>query len=418
MGRRLFLKIYVAFMVVVVLCVFAAGVGSHMVRDRGPVPSHAHEVAEVFVEGLPTDEPDRSATMTERAHRLGLDLALFSEDRDVIASTGDVPSPRRLHGDHWLHSPHGAALAIQLRDGRWLVSKPDPEHAAGFPRHLLFLPLFAGLMLLGTYPVARGITRRIESLRRGVDELGDGELGTRVPVQGKDEVAALATSFNRAADRIEALVEGQRRMLASASHELRSPLARLRLSVELLGEASTAEESAAHRAEAVRNIAELDQLVEDLLLVGRLETRPEAAAGPVELLALCAEEAARVDAEVGGREAEVIGDEALLRILVRNLLENAVHHGAPPIDVEVSVDGGAARVTVTDRGPGVATADIDRLFEPFYRPENQPEGDGGGTGLGLSLVRRVADLHGGRVWCEPGVGGRFVVEIPLTRADA
>jgi two-component system, OmpR family, sensor kinase len=396
----------------------AAGGGSHMVRDRGPVPPHAHEVAEVFVEGLPGEEPERSATMTERAHRLGLDLALFTEDRDVLAATGEVPSPRRLRGDHWLHSPHGAALAIQLRDGRWLVSKPDPEHAEGIPRHLLFLPLFAGLMLLGTYPVARGITRRIESLRRGVDELGSGELGTRVPVQGKDEVAALATSFNRAADRIEALVEGQRRMLASASHELRSPLARLRLSVELLGEAATEEDRATHRAEAVRDIAELDQLVEDLLLVGRLETRPAAAAVRVELLALCAEEGARVDAEVGGREAELIGDEALLRILVRNLLENAVRHGAPPIEVEVSADGGAARITVTDRGPGVAAADVDRLFEPFYRPKNQPEGDGGGTGLGLSLVRRVADLHGGRVWCEPGVGGRFVVEIPLIPDDS
>ncbi len=418
MGRRLFFKIYAAFMVVVVLCVFAAGVGSHILRDRGPVPPHAHEVAEVFVEGLPADEPDRSATMTERAHRLGLDLALYSKDHDVIAATGEVPSPRRLSGDHWMHTPHGAALAIQLRDGRWLVSKPDPEHAEGVPRHLLFLPLFAGLMLLGTYPVARGITRRIESLRRGVDELGSGELGTRVPVQGKDEVAALATSFNRAADRIEALVEGQRRMLASASHELRSPLARLRLSVELLGEAAGDDERAAHRAEAVKNIAELDQLVEDLLLVGRLETRPETAAGPVELLALCAEEAARVDAEAGGREAEVVGDEALLRILVRNLLENARHHGAPPIDVEVSAEGGAARVTVTDRGPGVEPAEIDRLFEPFYRPAGQPEGDGGGTGLGLSLVRRVAELHGGRAWCEPGVGGRFVVEIPLKPTDA
>lgn len=417
MGHRLFLKIYVAFMVIVVLCVFAAGVGTHMLRDRGPVPTHAHEVAEVFVEGLPTAEPGRTTTLTERAHRLGLELALFSEDFDVIAATGEVPSPRRLRGDHWLHSRHGAALAIQLRDGRWLVSKPDPEHAAGFPRHLLFLPLFAGLMLLGTYPVARGITRRIESLRHGVDELGGGELGTRVPVQGKDEVAALATSFNRAADRIEALVEGQRRMLASASHELRSPLARLRLSVELLGEAATTEERAVHRAEAVRDIAELDQLVEDLLLVGRLETRPDTASGPVELLALCAEEAARVDALVGGREAEVIGDEALLRILLRNLLENARNHGAPPIEVEVTAENPVVRITVTDAGPGVTVEEIDHLFEPFYRPSNRPEGDGGGTGLGLSLVRRVAELHSGRVWCEPGVGGQFVVEIPLLSDD-
>ncbi len=412
MGRHLFLKIYLAFMVVVVLCTLAAGVGSHIVRDSGPVPEHAHEVAEVFVESLPPDDAEAATAMTERADRLGLDIALFSPEGDLLAATGEVPPPRHHRGDHWVHRRTGAALAVHLRDGRWLVAAPDPEKA-GIPRHLLFLPLFALLMLAGTYPVARGITRRIEALRRGVDDLGGGDLGARVPVKGKDEVADLARSFNRAADRIEALVQGQQRMLASASHELRSPLARLRLSVELLGDAEADEDRDAHRAEAVRDIAELDQLVEDLLLVGRLETRPETASGPVELLGLCAEEAALVDAEVGGREAVVEGDEALLRILVRNLLENAVHHGAPPIDVEVSVDGDAARVTVTDRGPGVPAAEIDRLFEPFYRPANQPEGEGGGTGLGLSLVRRVAELHDGRVWCEPGVGGRFVVEIPL-----
>ena len=270
-------------------------------------------------------------------------------------------------------------------------------------------------MFLGSYPLARGITRRIESLRRGVDELGGGDLSARVRVQGKDEVAALALSFNRTADHIEALVEGQKRMLASASHELRSPLARLRLSIELLGDASSDGGRDTHRAEAVRNIEELDQLVEDLLLVGRLEARPHTAEAEVELLALCAEEGARVDATVGGREAVVIGDEPLLRILMRNLLENARRHGALPIDVEVSVDGGSARITVTDHGPGVPVEEIDRLFEPFYRPPNQPEGDGGGTGLGLSLVRRVAEIHGGRVWCEPGVGGRFVVEIPVPR---
>ena len=412
MGRHLFLKIYLAFMVVVVLCTLAAGIGSHLIRDSGPVPPHAHEVAEVFVEGLPQDDAEMAAVMTERAHRLGLELALFSPDGDVVAATGEVPPPRHHRGDHWVHRRGGAALAVHLRDGRWLVSAPDPEKA-GIPRHLLFLPLFALLMLAGTYPVARGITRRIEALRRGVDDLGSGDLAARVPVQGKDEVADLARSFNRAADRIEALVGSQRRMLASASHELRSPLARLRLSVELLGDTEAVEDRATHRAEAVRNIGELDQLVEDLLLLGRLETRPATASGPVELLGLCAEEAARVDAEAGGREAEVVGDEALLRILVRNLLENARHHGAPPIDVEVSADGAAARITVTDRGPGVPDEEIDRLFEPFYRSANQPEGEGGGTGLGLSLVRRVAELHGGRVWCEPGVGGRFVVELPL-----
>jgi len=408
--RRLYLKIYLAFLGITVLCVPAAVILSHVVRDRGPVPYHIREAVKVFAEDL--EGPSTQQRLTERAERLGLVVALYDNEGALIAAAGETPAPRKSSGDHWVHGPTGMALAIDLEDGRWLVSAPDAEHAQGAPRHLLVLIPLALFMALGTYPVARGITRRIEALRGKVDELGGGDLGARVPVKGTDEVAALAHSFNRAADRIEALVEGQRRMLASASHELRSPLARLQLSVELAREATDDGARDQHRAEALRNIEELDRLIEDLLLVGRLETGERAICEPVELLALAAEEAARVEATAGGQEATVAGDAALLRILLRNLLENAVKHGRPPVEVEIAVTGDQVRLSVTDAGPGVPESERERVFEPFYRPGDRPEGDGGGTGLGLALVQRIAHLHGGRAWCAPDNG--FNVEFPAS----
>jgi len=411
--HRLFIKIYGAFLGIVVLCIVAAGVGSHLLRDSGPIPAHLHEIAEVFVEDLPEEPTDLQATLDDRAERLGVVLGLFGAEGELIAASGDVPAPRKAGKDHLIPGPRGPAAAVLLRDGRWLVTAPGAAHGGGLPRHFLMLFPLALLMALGTYFLARTITRRLESLRAGVEDLGSGDLSTRVAVHGTDEVADLARSFNRAADRIEALVTGQQRMLASASHELRSPLARLRLSVELMREAGSAGERDTHCAEAVRDVAELDQLVEDLLLVGRLEAADGISARPVDLLALAAEEAARVGAEVGGSPSVVSGDEALLRLALRNLLENALRHGDPPVEVAVEVTGTRARVVVTDQGPGIPAGERERIFEPFYRPADHPEGDGGGTGLGLSLVKRVAALHGGRALCEGDDGGRFIMEIPI-----
>ena len=415
MGRHLYLKIYGAFLGISALCILAAGMGVHLFHDRGgAVPPHLHEVAEVFVESLPDDPAQAEQALRERTEQLELVAALFDDQRREIMSSGPCPRPKDRVDDHWVHRKGGPFLAVHLRDGRWLVGSTERTGKGGASILLLLIPL-AGLAAACTYPLARGITRRMENLRRGVDELGAGDLSARVEVCGRDEVAALATSFNQAADRIEALVTSQRHMLASASHELRSPLARLRLSVELLREAEDGEVRDEHLAEAVRNIGELDRLIEDLLLVGRLEARAEPVREPVELLALAAEEGSRVDAEVGGAEAIVAGDEALLRILLRNLLENADRHGAPPIRVDVTADGGRVLVTVTDAGSGVSEADRERIFEPFQRPAGEAEEDREGAGLGLSLVRRIAENHGGSARYEPGDTGRFVVDLPEVR---
>jgi signal transduction histidine kinase len=239
----------------------------------------------------------------------------------------------------------------------------------------------------------RRLTKRLERLQLGVESLGSGDLAARVAVEGKDEVASLAQSFNRAAGRIEALVGAHKNLLANASHELRTPLARIRLAVEMLKESADAR----RRRGLEQDIAELDQLIDEVLLASRLDAVNGLDVDEeVDLIALAAEECSRyADAQLDGDPVHVRGDPRLLRRLLRNLLENAQRHGAPPIRVQITRDTGHACVVVSDHGPGIPAEERERVFEPFYR-RRQP-GPNIGAGLGLALVRQIARRHGGDV---------------------
>jgi signal transduction histidine kinase len=163
------------------------------------------------------------------------------------------------------------------------------------------------------------------------------------------------------------------------------------------------------RVQVAADIAELDELIEELLLASRLESAPERGpAEDVDLLGLVVEEAARFEAEVSGRPVPVRGETRLLRRLVRNLLENARRHGAgTAIEATVEERGGRAVVRVCDRGPGVPSDQAERIFDAFYR---LPGADASsGAGLGLALVRQIARRHGGEARCE---GNCFVVRFP------
>jgi signal transduction histidine kinase len=294
--------------------------------------------------------------------------------------------------------------------------------APGLPRSaglaIVLVVLFIAVAA-GAYPVVRRLTRRLEALKRGVEQFGAGALDHRVAVSGADEIAALATSFNVAASRIEALVQAHRSLLANASHELRSPLARMRMAVSMLDEV-TPEQREKLKAEIATNVAELDGLVEEVLLASRLGAAENALnRDKVDLLAVAAEEAARVGAHVDASGGVVVqGDERLLRRAIRNLLENAQRYGGGKTDVILAHDrapsgAGAVEVQVCDRGPGVPEVMRERIFEPFFRLPGHAE-QAGGVGLGLALVKQIAERHGGSARCEsrPGGGSRFVMEIP------
>src|SRR6266571_3807198 len=271
---------------------------------------------------------------------------------------------------------------------------------------VLFLGGVALAVAIGAYPAVRGLTRRLERLQTGVETLGAGNLSARVKVEGRDEVARLAASFNRAAARIEELIGAHRLLLANASHELRTPLSRIRLGIELF----EAKPDPKIKTELARDIAELDDLIEEILLASRLDV---AAAPPatedIDLLALVAEECAHYSgATLDGELVVLRGDARLLRRLLRNLLDNAQRHGRPPIRVELRRKGSRALLSVIDAGEGIPPSEREQVFLPFHRLR----GDRKGAGLGLALVRQIARLHGGdaKVAPRPDAPSCVVVE--------
>jgi len=412
--RRLYLQVYVALLgvllVFLVLAALAWRLGPPPTADQQMLDGIGSLVADHLPAGAAPAELE--AGLRRVAGPLGLRLTLWSARGEPLASTGarlPFPGSRRMRSG-WMHARGGPTGALRLPDGRWLVAQhprvvEQARHGFGV---VAVLGILAVAVAIGAYPLARRLTRRLERLRSGVEQLGGGALSARVPVEGRDEVADLARSFNRAADRIEALVGAQRTLLASASHELRSPLARIRVALELMTDGR-----ADLRDRVARDVAELDDLIGELLLASRLHAVDErVAAEDVDLLGLAAEEAARSGAEAGGRPVLVRGDPRLLRRLVRNLVENALRHGGAPVEAHVDETDGRARLRVCDRGPGVAEEERERIFAPFYRPPGAAAD--GGSGLGLALVRQIARRHGGDVRClaREGGGSCFEVELP------
>jgi signal transduction histidine kinase len=413
MRNSLFVKVYLTLLASLVVVALASALFvrlSHDEEDRGWAARR-----DAFLAAMLPADADMQETRIVLA-RLGeafdADITVFTADGGVIASVGaPLPFATPDNRGYFRRGEHRRRLSARLPDGRVVVARLGGSFF-GPPRAnpLIWLALIAGVTGLVAWPVVRHLTGRLERLRRGVELWGGGDLALRAPVEGKDEVAAVAESFNRAAERIEGLVAAHRSLLANASHELRSPLARLRMASDL----NEAAPSEARRREIIRNLSELDELVEEILLASRLDHADTTElVDDVDLLALAAEEGARSGVEVTGEAVTVKGDVRLLARLVRNLMQNALCHGGPPVSVEIRRHGGVVELAVRDHGPGIAEAERERVFEAFYRPSGRSE-HAGGWGLGLALVRQIAQRHGASVRQEtPADGGAlFIVTFP------
>lgn len=417
---RLYLRFYLAVLASITVLAVAAGVLWREFAEHSPRAVHVEMMIQGAENFLPAAEapPEIQADALHRLNRRGrADLALFAADGRPIAQAGaplPFPDLKRPEGN-WLDGRRGPpAWSQALSDGRFLVIRPRP------PRHppggglLVTLGILAVAVAIGAYPVVRRLTRRLERLQGAVESLGRGDLRARVPVEGRDEIARLATSFNDAAARIEQLMTAHRLLLANASHELRTPLARVRMGIELLAGEAGQTANSGRKAALERDIAELDALIDEILLSSRLDTAPRLeATEALDLLALAAEETARYpDCAVSGQSVMIYGDNRLLRRLVRNLLENARRHGRPPVELSVWSHGRSAMLRVTDHGPGIPAGEQQAVFRPFHQVGGRKRE---GTGLGLALVKQIAELHGGDAVVDTtiGKGASVIITLPF-----
>lgn len=321
----------------------------------------------------------------------------------------------------------GTAVPLDLRweevvtdDGSFTVATASPLEEVtrsldAVRRSLWFgLPLLVALVGAVAWFVTGRALQPVEAMRAEAEAITHSTLHRRVPEPSTaDEVGRLAHTMNAMLDRLEGSAERQRRFVADASHELRTPVATLRTELEVAQRAGDVDALRRGVDAALEEEARLEDLLADLLLLASVDDVPAAGTDAVDLAALALAEAERprsVPVEVVG-EGTARGSRRQLERVVRNLVDNAAHHAADSVRVTVAAD----RLVVEDDGPGVPEADRRRIFERFTRLDEGRARDHGGSGLGLSIVDAVVTAHGGTVVVDRSDdlgGARFAVDLP------
>ncbi|MFJ8975321.1 ATP-binding protein [Streptomyces sp. NPDC102282] len=367
-----------------------------------PVPSPGDDDDDDDDDGT---APPRSEVSSDRPDFTNGTATVDGETADYRFATVEVTTEK----DVTLTVHAGAPLAAEQE----AVNTVRTSMLAGLPVMLLVV---AGV----TWLVTRRALRPVEGIRRELAAITASEdLGRRVPEpDSRDEIARLARTTNETLTVLEGSVERQRRFVADASHELRSPIASLRTQLEV----GAAHPELLDVPGAVADTVRLQVLAADLLLLARLDAGERPGRTAVDLGALVREEVSqratdRIPPEVSVVEAgllEVGGSRGQLARVVGNLLDNAERHAERSVAVSVRADRGDVLVEVTDDGAGVPEAERDRIFERFVRLDGARSRDDGGAGLGLAIARDVASRHGGAltVGTAPGGGARFTLRLP------
>lgn len=286
-----------------------------------------------------------------------------------------------------------------------------------------------------SYILARRLAKPMETLRAGIRRFAAGDLEYRAaPEIGrrKDEIGELAQEFDRMAARIEGLVTTQRRLLRDISHELRSPLARQRVAIELLSDRLDDDKASETLARIEREAGRLDALIDELLTLARLESgdHPDIKTEPLDLCKIVNEIAddANFEAQRAGKSVRLaefencrtVGSAKLLQHALENVVRNAIRHTADGTEVTVRLraDDASILIRVRDHGPGVPADKLDDIFKPFFRIDAARERNVGGAGIGLSIVDRAIRYHHGRVWANNVDGGGLEISIQLPKLNA
>lgn len=383
----------------------------------------------------------RSAEVATRAQvrSFPAEIAVYESTGALIVSSESYQAPR-LSRDELARVLGGERVSLSPGSLTAMVCPEDATRYAivgGHPptlpvsRLVLLVAVVISLVAISSIPLARSIVKPLRDLSQAAKALGRGDLGARASVTRGDELGELATSFNAMAANLEGHLRVEKELLANVSHELRTPLARVRVILETA--LDDPDRAAALLKEISRDLGDLERLTDDVLAAIRLDfaAGPQRAGislklAPVDLAAAARASVARfaeahpereISLEAPEEDVIVMAEQSILERLFANLLDNARKYSSDAIHVRVScAPGGQAVVAVKDGGIGIDAEDLDRVFDPFFRSSRSRASGVSGTGLGLTLSRRIAEAHGGRITLESTAGAGTEVTARFPRA--
>jgi two-component system osmolarity sensor histidine kinase EnvZ len=351
------------------------------------------------------DGPDDPIRLLRRARRL--------LERSFVEQVGRRVAPYGIDVA-WRDQGRDALVArLRLEGADYRIDVPSPMLARQFSRTWLLSSVATGLLaVLGAWLIQRRINRPLNELVGAAAAFGRGDAPPVLPEDGPREIATVAQAFNQMVASLSRSEQERSVMLAGLSHDLRTPLAKMRLATEMLQGQGDAE----LLASLDRNIEAMDRLLTQFLDFTRAGAAAGESRGPL----------VETDLNEVAREAVLLGGDGIsfapgtlprlrlqpdaVRRLVLNLVVNAQRHGAPPIEVATGTHGTGAWLEVRDRGPGIAPEAVEDLKEPFARGD-RARGSADGAGLGLAIVERIARLHGARFELLPRDGGGLVARV-------
>jgi signal transduction histidine kinase len=429
--RSLFGKILVWFLAGMVITVagFMLTTVHNFTKSRGGGHLVGNLLSFQLEEGVHAYEVggrERLQAFLERFERTFQSKAVLTDasGRDLV--TGADRHQLFAEAEHKLRFVRPSVLARESADGRYWFFVLEPR--TGFMYLLPEYLWIVGVVVVLALALAFYLIRPLRRLEKAVERFGRGDFGARAGSGRRDELGSLARTFDIMADRIQTLLAAERRLLLDISHELRSPLARLSVAVEL-ARSGEDREGAINRIE--KEADRLNSLVGELLQVTRAEGDPSS----LHLEDLRLDDLIRdlvddwqLEANARGCRVELKGllpvamqgDPELLRRAIENVVRNAIRHAPRETPVEISMENGAGiRLLVRDYGPGVPDQDLARIFDPFYRVDTDRNRVSGGTGLGLAIARRAVELHAGGIQARNASPGLLIeIRLPATTAAA
>jgi signal transduction histidine kinase len=430
LGRQsLFFKLVLLYLGTTVVLMLTVGLFFQLTFERPPLietpfGKHLYKYVEHLADEL--GNPPQRERALQLAQELGVQSRVSTAQGEWSTTTDFPPATAIMRNRHASHSlrPFGRYrdyffATVDRQGTRYTFLFPREPFRRGNRRTVAWLLTLIGVILTGSYLVVRWLFRPLSWLNAGVQEIASGNLTYQVPVRSADELARLTESFNVMASRVSDIVRAREQLLVDVSHELRSPLTRMKVELEFVTDETI-------RTQLQQEVRELETMVTELLEAERLSSNHGGVQfteadlvvvvrelieayhmrqPPIHILSAPETLLLRIDVE-------------RVRIALRNVIENALKYAppnGPPVEVQVQRAETSALVSVHDYGPGIPVAEQARVFEPFYRVDKSRGRATGGYGLGLSLAKKIMAAHGGDILLSstPGEGSMFTLQFPL-----